>query len=157
MDITKLLLVAGGGYLLYRYLSGNTAGVAAAVVTSPAAAAPAVSTAPPSGASIKALVQAAAQAAGYGGQLLTCDQWQYFYVQVRGVPASIDCGGVGYNRSEKISLDEFWAMGSGAGLNGLGCSRRGSRFAAKKANVTGRGRIGSGGQGNYVLATGERF
>lgn len=91
-QVVKIALLAGGGYLLYRALSGSTStgipltSLATAVAAAPASTAPAAS-APPAAtpAALPVLaVQDLLNAAGKTAtDLLTSDQWNYFRNQLR--------------------------------------------------------------------------
>lgn len=109
----KILLIAVGLYLVWRYLSARGAGAEAAPGQLP----------PPS--PTCELVAAAAAQAGYpAGTLLNTDEWNYFYTQVRGAaaPAPEDVW-PGRERNYRMTLDEWWAGVSQHGLSGLATVR----------------------------------
>lgn len=120
MNLTKLLLIGGAGYLAYEYflkpaeVDAAPAIAAAGIVpaaTTPASAANATTT--------QALVKAAAAAGGFTSG--NVDQWNYFYAQARGIPAPApDTWGVtDSNRAQVLTFDEWWDLASSHGLSGV--------------------------------------
>lgn len=64
---------------------------------------------------------AQAQTAGKHPSLMTVDQWNYLYSQVRGVPGpAFEDLGVDWPREKNLSLAEYLAVTSGKGVSGLG-------------------------------------
>jgi len=108
--LKTLLILAGGGLAVWYFMRGRQA---AATETTPAAAPPPSPT--------KDLVEAAAMQAGFPkGSLLNCDQWNYFYQQVRGIPGP-DPLDVWPNRerSYQMTIEEWWTGVSAKGLSGV--------------------------------------
>lgn len=119
MDITKLLLMGGAGYLAYEFFlkpADPVVSVAPAAGIVPASTAPASTT---NATTTQALVKAAATKGGFNSG--TVDQWNYFYAQARGIPAPHpdQWGVTDANRAQTLTFDEWWSLASSHGLSGV--------------------------------------
>lgn len=135
------LLIFGGGFLLYEYLTGGFSSTPAAATSTTAtptgtSTTTAANSAGAANSPTLTLVANAAAAAGYpAGSLLDYDQWNYYYTKVRGVPGP-DMTNVWPNRPRAyaMTVQEWWAGAQSLGLSGL--------------------RGNTGGMGNYVRVKG---
>lgn len=119
MDIGKLLLVGGIGYVAYEYFLAPKSATAPAV-------APGVQPAPVAQAAVnpittQSLVQAAAAKDNF--TVGTVDQWDWYYglPSARGIPAP-DPSAWGFtdaNRGEQLTFPEWWNIASAHGMSGL--------------------------------------
>lgn len=141
-DLLKYALLAGAGWFAWRNwfaapdvtAPGSSGSTSPAPTSTPASGttqgnssgtsnppAPPASTPPPPSqpVPIQTLVSNAAARAGYpAGSLLSFDEWNYFYQQVRGAygPAWEDANPT-KPREYKMSLAEWWAMVSPLGVS----------------------------------------
>lgn len=123
MDIGKLLLFGGIGFVAYEYFTG---GFETATSTTPPVGGiqPANSPAPPASTAANPLTtqnMVLALAAKQNPPFTqgTVDQWDYYYSQARGIDAP-DPGGyvTADQRSEILTFPEWWALASAHGLSG---------------------------------------
>ncbi len=122
MDIGKLLLFGGIGYIAYEYFFAPTATVAttAAGGIQPTTAQPTPTAAPaanPLTTQQMVLNIAAAQNPPFTEG--NVDQWDFYYAQARGIQAP-DPGGyvTADQRAEILTFPEWWALASAHGLSG---------------------------------------
>lgn len=119
----KVLLIGGAiAYMVFRDQ------INAALDSTAPAALPAVAQTPsaiPIAAGLdntntKSLIQQAAfKGGGSPDNMLTVDQWNYYYAQVRGIPAP-GANAIGFPAGEeRVTLDEYWAAMTSAGLGVL--------------------------------------
>ncbi len=125
MELKKILLGGAGAYGLYwLYQHGVFGGAAPAA--SPSSTPTNPTTQPVQNPTVqppntKALVLA--RAGNDPNELLTFDQWNFFYSQIRGIPGPdpnqfLDQA----HRSQNLSIDEWWGDMTSAGFSGLGCA-----------------------------------
>jgi hypothetical protein len=112
-DVLKYLLIGVGGYLLIRQIFGHHE----TAVSAP----PEPTPSPVPGPDTKRLVLEAAQKAGNGDNpMLTFDQWNYYYEQVRGAHGpAIEDAMPGVDRNFRMTVDEWWAAVQKVGLRGV--------------------------------------
>lgn len=115
------LILGGAGYFLFR---NQISAALATAVTSPAAGTipasttPPAATAPPVAQTTLQMMQAFAAAHGFS--TLSFDQWNWVYDQVRGVAGlPIETVFPGQARERLMTIDEWWAGSSAAGLSGV--------------------------------------
>lgn len=120
------LLLGGAGYFLFRdqisalatIATPPAAGTIPASTTPQATTTPPAATAPPVAQTTLQMMQAFAAAHGFS--TLSFDQWNWVYDQVRGVPAlPIETVFPGQARERLMTIDEWWAGSSAAGLSGV--------------------------------------
>lgn len=120
MDIGKLLLFGGIGYIAYEYFIAPAATPATAAAggiqpaTTPANPPPAANPL-----TTQQMVLAAAAKANPPFTQGTVDQWDFYYTQARGIDAP-DPGGyvTADQRAEILTFPEWWALASAHGLSG---------------------------------------
>lgn len=145
MNLAKLLLLGGAGFLAYRYyqrhedpaggagsgggakfdwdsiLGGGSAGGSSGggytqlpVVNAPPGNPPVTNPV-----TTRSLVQA--EAAKHGFTIGSVHQWNWYYLQARGVaPPSPDQWGLTPDDDNRqMTFDEWWALASGHGLSGI--------------------------------------
>jgi hypothetical protein len=146
MKPLEIALLAGGAYLLYE--SGILSSLTGGLLPAPAGSAPATtstttgstSTGSPTNPTTTApgtpnTLALVAAAAGGANQLLTFDQWNYYYKSVRGIAGpdpSLYLSSA--NRDMNLSINEWWTYMQQAGLSGLGMLSR-TGFGAFKPLV----------------------
>ncbi len=117
MDIGKLLLLGGAGYLAYQYFGKPTQPTTTPGGIQPTAALPPLT----NSAITYQLMKQAASRDGFSQG--TIDQWNYFYStpDVRGIaaPDPVDWGFDGDKRNLQMTLDEWWSTAEAHGLAGL--------------------------------------
>lgn len=116
MDITKLLLLGGAGYLGYKFFLQPSAPVPSAVGAAP----PLSGIVPAAGANAattRNLVQAAAAKDGF--TIGNVWQWDWYYNKVRGVEAGLAEKIDEAQRAKNLTFDEWWSVAAANGLSGV--------------------------------------
>lgn len=128
--ILKIAALAGGGLLLWPHLQDFLSGATGqALTTTPTAPAPPIvketppepapAPAPPLTQSVRQQVAAAAQKDGL--TMLTWDQWNFYYAQIRGASAGgwDEANTGGRPREYRMTLDEWYSTVAPWGLSGV--------------------------------------
>jgi len=116
------LILGGAGYFLFR---NQISAALATTATTPATSTMPTTTTTPPAATTPPVAQTTLQmmqayAAAHGFTTLSFDQWNWVYSQVRGVAGlPIETVFPGQTRDRLMTLDEWWAGSSAAGLSGV--------------------------------------
>jgi hypothetical protein len=136
-DIVKIGLIAGGAYLVSKYVFGfdplaglfggsttittTTTGPGTPVNTGGGTSTSPQGNSPTAANTLNQVIAAFKASGGDPTSMQTFDTWNYFYQQVRGI-AGPDPGQYlsSADRQEKMSVQEWWSFMIGAGFSGMG-------------------------------------
>lgn len=132
MDLTKMLLIGGGAFVVYElFLKPQQAGIATAGTTADTqnttnATQGTVSSQQPTNTvvanqTLQAVINAMATAGEDPTRYHSVDTWNYYYQLVRGIPGPAPESLFPSNpRTQTYSIGEWWAAMTGAGMSGIG-------------------------------------
>lgn len=132
MDLTKMLLIGGGAFIVYEmFLKPQTAvattgGTTATTQNTTNATQGSVSTQQPSNTAVanqtlQAVLNAMVAAGEDPTKYHSVDTWNFYYQLIRGIPGPAPEQLFPNNpRTQTYSIGEWWAAMTGAGLSGIG-------------------------------------